>query len=1131
MPTKRQTFVGLLELLVLAVPALGQPVIVVQPQDQNVLEGAGATFSVQASGAAPLRYQWLQYTNSTAHGPLPRETNSVLHISNAPLTSLRFAVAVANDQGAVTSRLARLTLSLRFVAHPTNQTVEQGLTATFLAGVTGTVQYSSQWYFTHAPMPGDIHTTLTLPDVMPADAGPYYCVFATAQGSITSQVATLTVLPNTNALPRTLPSFVNFETAPVNPVALSPDLSTLVVCNLPDARLEVFDVTGVAPRSVGNVPVGLDPVSVRFRTSNEVWVVNQVSDSVNIVDLAKLQVLATIPTLDAPADVVFAGEPERAFVSCAMENAVLVFDPLTRQRVATVPIDGDRPKALCTSPDGRKVYVAIFESGNASTILAPAFGLKSALPLPGVLEATNGPYGGVNPPPNRGTGFSPPINPQLGSMEIPRLGHIVKKNPAGRWMDDNNGDWTEFVSGAQAEVSGRVTGWDIPDRDLAIIDAATLAVQYATGLMNLCMAVAVNPANNEVTVVGTDGLNEIRFEPNLNGIFLRVNLARYHPVTGQKTVTDLNPHLDYLTRTLPHSERQKSVGDPRAILWNTSGTMAFVTGMGSGNLIAVTAAGNRSKPALQLEDGACGLALDENRNRLYVLNRFAATISVVDVEQWRVAQSVSLFDPTPLAIKQGRKHFYDTHKTSGLGHISCASCHPDGRLDRLAWDLGDPAGSIIAFSPFQFHPMKGPMVTMTLQDIIGHEPLHWRGDRRSIEEFNPTFRDLQAAELLTSNEMREFKMFLSTLTFPPNRYRNFDNSLSTNVPLPGHMASGQNQLPAGAPLPPGNALRGRDEFAGPSRFNCIVCHRLQTGHGFDSAQVPGPNGERRINSDSLARNNFLSFKDVQIRSVLDKVGMNLRSTASRSGFGFGFNGRVDTLTRFMDHGFPVLGDQTTADMVAFLLSFVGSDISTEGLSNGLEKDLPSNDVPASVGRQTTLTSTQASSAVLDQLLYVANLRRGRAELIIQGRHRTWRYDRVARRCQSDRESETATLDELRALASDQSPMTFLLIPLGTAPRAVDTDQDGFYDRDELDFGADPRNPFSIPLRGRLSLNADLLLSWNSRSGQTYRIQFNDALGSNWISLPEHIFATGTNTTVNLPPPSQPHRFYRIQAGE
>ena len=31
-----------------------------------------------------------------------------------------------------------------------------------------------------------------------------------------------------------------------------------------------------------------------------------------------------------------------------------------------------------------------------------------------------------------------------------------------------------------------------------------------------------------------------------------------------------------------------------------------------------------------------------------------------------------------------------------------------------------------------FHPMKGPMTTQTFQDIIGKEPLHWRGDRDCV---------------------------------------------------------------------------------------------------------------------------------------------------------------------------------------------------------------------------------------------------------------------------------------------------------------------------------------------------------------------------------------------------------------
>ncbi|MBW8865420.1 MAG: hypothetical protein JF609_10980, partial [Verrucomicrobia bacterium] len=67
-------------------------------------------------------------------------------------------------------------------------------------------------------------------------------------------------------------NFFNWETAPVHPAALSPDGTRLVVCNLPDARLEIFDVTSGLPVPLGNIPTGLDPVTVRFRTATELWV-------------------------------------------------------------------------------------------------------------------------------------------------------------------------------------------------------------------------------------------------------------------------------------------------------------------------------------------------------------------------------------------------------------------------------------------------------------------------------------------------------------------------------------------------------------------------------------------------------------------------------------------------------------------------------------------------------------------------------------------------------------------------------------------------------------------------------------------------------------------------------------------
>lgn len=1129
---KGQVLVGIFGMMAV-LQAIGQPVIVVQPQNQTIIENAPCTFSVQATGIAPLRYQWLEYTNFVTSGFIPGATDAVLHFGSVPYTYHGFAVVVSDAQGSVTSRVARINFALRFFQQPISQTVTAGFSATFQAQGLGPLPFTYQWRFGEFPLPGETGPALVLPEAQPEDAGPFSVVLNCAQGSITSQVATLTIVPSTNATARPIRPFVNFETPPIHPIALSPDHSRLVVCNLPDGRLEVFDVRERLPRLVGNVPVGIDPVTARFRTTNEVWVVNHISDSVNVVDLDSMRVRATLQTLDAPADVVFAGNPPRAFVSCAMEDTVLVFDPLTHQRIAAVPIDGDRPKAMCVSPDGRQVYVAIFESGNASTILAPLFALKGPLPLPGVLQATNGPYRGTNPPPNSGTNFSPAINTNIpGNLRPAGQGHIVKKDAAGRWMDDNNGDWTEFVSGARAEVSGRVAGWDMPDHDVAIIDTETLEVRYASGLMNLCMAIAVNPATQEFTVVGTDGLNEVRFEPNLKGIFLRVNLARYDPATQEKQITDLNPHLDYAVRTLPLSERRKSIGDPRAVVWKSHGAIGYVTGMGSGNLIAVDAAGNRVGAPLELGDGACGIALDETRDVLYVLNRFAATVSVVDADDWEVEASVPLFDPTPAPIKLGRKHFYDTHKTSGLGYVSCASCHPDGRMDRLAWDLGDPAGQAVTVNfQFSFHPMKGPMVTLTLQDIIGHEPFHWRGDRTGIEDFNQTFPALLGGPMLTTNEMREFKNFLATLTFPPNRHRNFDNSLSTNKPLPGHFASGRNQLPFGTPLPNGNALRGLNVFNSLVQPACVICHRGATGMGPDIAVLAGPNGERRINSAVLGRNNNLPFKMVQLRNLPDKLGMNVRSNASRAGFGFSFNGRVDTLERFLDHGFQVFGDQTTADVVAFLLSFVGGDHPTNALpAIPPFQDVMSNDTPAGAGKQATITGSEEPQA-LQQILHLADKRRSRTELVVRDGQRAWVYNRLTRRCQADRQGETVTLDELRALATEDNPLTFLMVPQGSGRRlAVDRDEDGYFDGDELVSGADPANPLSIPVRAKLSLDANsALISWNTVTGQSYRVQFSDDLHSgNWSAGPE-VTAASTNTALQHPRGATPQRFYRIQA--
>ncbi|MBL8764803.1 MAG: hypothetical protein JNM07_11090 [Phycisphaerae bacterium] len=917
--------------------------------------------------------------------------------------------------------------------------------------------------------------------------------------------------------------FVNWESPHVHPMDMTPDGGRLLVVNTADNRLEIFDLTINGPVKAGSIPVGLDPVSVRARTSTEAWVVNHVSDSVSIVNLTTQSVARTLKAKDEPCDVVFAAGGTRAFVTVSQPDAVLVFTVADLSLPPTmVPITGVEPRSLAVSPDGSRVYAAIFASGNGSTVLGGG-GLNSGgaslgFP-PNVVSNVAGPYGGVNPPPNNGAFFDPPIDPANNPPIKASL--IVKKNPAGQWMDDNNGDWTAFVSGAQAASSGRPVGWDLADHDIAAIDANTLSVTYARSLMNICMSVGVNPATGAIALVGTDATNEIRFEPVLKGTFVRVNLALVDPSNfANRSVVDLNPHLTYETSSVNQKERDKSIGDPRAIVWNAAGTRAYVAGLGSNNLVVIDASGARAGLAetIPVREGPTGLALDEARGWLYVLNRFDGSISLVDVSSEVESARVPFFDPTPLTVKTGRKHLYDTHKNSGLGQLACASCHVDARMDRLAWDLGDPAGAIAPLTnrnlgqglpglapgaptpvPFQpFHPMKGPMTTQSLQAIIGLEPHHWRGDRLGIEEFNGAFIGLQGDDgNLTPGEMQEFEDFLASVTYPPNPFRNFDNTLPTSLPLPGHFTTGR-FAPAGQPLPNGNAQSGLTIYRSTTRlldmggFACVTCHTLPTGAGTDYAWSlsqnrylpinPGPLGERHLSVVSVDGTTNITTKIPQLRNEYKKVGFNTTRPLNTLGFGVLHDGSVDSLERFVSEPvFTVQSDQEIANLTALLLAFSGSDLPAGSATNPREPPgPPSADTHAAVGVQVTIASPTppaADQTTINSMITQANT--GKIALVAKGRAAgqarsyayqgggNWKPDRIA--------ESLLTSAQLQSLAGVGSELTYTVVPAGSQNRiGLDRDSDGWYDRDELSVCADPADPSIFPGgQGSIDVNGDL----------------------------------------------------------
>jgi hypothetical protein len=603
------------------------------------------------------------------------------------------------------------------------------------------------------------------------------------------------------------------------------------------------------------------------------------------------------------------------------------------------------------------------------------------------------------------------------------------------------------------------------------------------------MDIAANPATGGINIVGTDARNEIRFEPVLKGIFSRVLVAGISADGTEKTITDLNPHLNNSIRTLNRTARKQSLGDPRGIVWNSRGTRVYITGMGSNNLRMLDADGNNAGLAADLDGGPSSLVYDENYNRLYVLGRFNETVSILDADTLRIVSILSMHDPTPESIKLGRNPFYNTQRTSGPGDLACASCHIDARFDRLAWDLGNPSGDMKVFSSTNrnfsifvpsatnhFHPLKGPMITQSLQDIIGHEPFHWRGDRDGLEDFNSTFENLQGADSqLSLDEMRQMKDFFASITLPPNRNRTFSNSLPATVKLQGHFALGRGQLPRGAPLPAGHPAAGLDQFRAISDQGCVNCHTLTTGNGTDmhfaggrwNSIPPGPNGEHHVALIVTPRDANLPFKIPQLRNLTDKIGFDLSGPTSRAGFGFFHDGRVDSLVRFLQDGFDFRDDQATADMISFLICFTGSDLPNAGVENiNQSPGAPSQDVPAATGRQ-IMVSTKASPPLVLQMISMARSSTGRVDLIVKGFQnnlpRGWVLDRISNQFISDLADERISTFNLANLATPSTPLLYTVVPQGTGFRlGIDRDGDGVPDRTEIEKGSDPLNPNSVP---------------------------------------------------------------------
>ncbi len=774
-------------------------------------------------------------------------------------------------------------------------------------------------------------------------------------------------------------NYTLFESGPVRPLALSPDGSTLFVCNIPDAQLEIFEVTADGLVHTGAVPVGLEPVAVAARANGEVWVVNQLSDSVSIVDVAARRVTRTLLVGDEPRDIVFAGAAhDRAFITAAHRGQnrpgdpqlleggvgrsdVWVFDAnnlgaaLGGTPLVLLELFGDTPRALAATPDGATVYAAVFHSGNQTTTLPagqiPQIGPFQSLPIP--------------PP---GDDFLP----------TPVVGTIMKQDSGTTWIDAIGGTHNDLVP------------FTLPDHDVFVLDAnasppaqTSVFDQVGTILYNM----VVNPVSGAVYVSNTDANNMDRFE-GFGATSLRGELhkARISILTGTSTVSPrhLNKHIDYGPAVAPPGTNEASLGIPTEMAITSDGSTLYLAAYGSQAIGIIGTAAlaldpsdpnafqpNAADHIALSAGGPGGVVLDGPNGRLYVYTRFDDGVSVVDPVARAELSHARVHNPEPASITDGRHFLFDTHLGSSNGEAACGVCHVFGDFDSLAWDLGAPApdGAVLLNNnPFvkqgsgttgnaitdpngdaniDFHPLKGPMVTQTLRGMEHNGPMHARGDRsgggfstrapawdadpNAVDEnqaflkFNVAFVGLLGrASQLTPAEMQTFASYVLQLQLPPNPIRNFDETLTASQASGAAFYSG-----------PPSSFPGK---------NCNQCHTLNPAIGaFGTTGLTSWSGQPQ------------HFKVPQLRSAYQKVGMFGRNAVGAvpghgsptapqvRGYGFLHDGSTDNLVSFFSDPFFNIsgGDTTRTNLANFLFAF------------------PSDLAPI-VGQQVTLRSDNAS---------------------------------------------------------------------------------------------------------------------------------------------------------------------------
>jgi YVTN family beta-propeller protein len=487
-----------------------------------------------------------------------------------------------------------------------------------------------------------------------------------------------------------------------------------------------------APKTAAAAPAYKNPLNLALTPdSQELWVTCEASASVAIVDTTTRQKIAELPVGGQPNDICFTPDGRRAFVSNRLDDNVSVVDVAARRVVATLEV-GDEPHGVLVDKQGRHLYVLNTSIDSISVIdvatLKEVKRLSASRSPWSLAQSPDGQFIFVTHALSR---FIPDRTPSMSEVTVIDAERAVVED---RWV-------------VKAANLLQGVAWH-PNGEFALITLLRTK--------NLVPMTRINRGwtiSNGLGVLWRDGTmdqvlldqNHLYF-PDPSDVCITPD-GRYAIVTSSSTdrvaVVDVAKLIALLKAASPH-ERERVI--PNHLGKSAEFVVAHIPTQTCPKGITCSADGATAYVASMLDD----------------------SVTVLDLKRLQAVARVDLGVAKELDIRRRGEKLFHSANIAFRRQFSCSSCHPDGHIDNIVYDIEDDGIGM------------GPIDNRTLRGVNDMAPYKWIGINPSLKrQCGPRLAVfITRIQPFTPEQLTDLHYYLCSIPRPPNRYRKLGEDLT-----------------------------------------------------------------------------------------------------------------------------------------------------------------------------------------------------------------------------------------------------------------------------------------------------------------------------------------------------------------